>query len=260
MKKIHIFCLLALFCFIIIQPVDGKDDNKKVRVGYVNGDGYILHDDSSGRTYGYGVNYLDEIKSYTNWNTEYLGASMSGNIERLEKGEIDVIACVQKGDDNDDRFEFTVYPMGTVKSVIYSVNNDDKIFYEDYKDLTGRKIGYVSDTVQQYSLENYMSDKNMIYSAVAYESMDDLLEAVDKEKIDFFVTSSLQTYTGYNIIDMFDPQPVFFMGRAGEEYIDELNQAIASKKTVEPDFDINLFKEFFRSDPFITEPLYKGRI
>lgn len=256
MKKIHIFCMLALFCFIIIQPVFGNEYNKKVRIGYVEDGGYILRDDATGRAYGYGVNYMDEIKPYTKWNAEYIGGSITENLKRLKNGEIDIIACVQKEQFEGEEFEYTEYPLGTVKSVIYAVSNEEKIFYEDYSYVAGKKVGYVKDSIQQYAFEKNMKGRSIAYSPVVFESVDEMLDSAEKGELDLFVSDTLYTFDTYSIIDMFDPQPVFFMGKSEDGYIDELNFAVASKKMADPDFDIQLFKEFFRREAFITEPLF----
>ena len=70
-----------------------RAEEKIIRVGYDANSNFIQYDGHE--YYGYGVEYLEKIAEYTEWEYEYVkDESWHGSLDKLRNGEIDLL-CKQ---------------------------------------------------------------------------------------------------------------------------------------------------------------------
>ena len=67
-RGIVLFAAVLLLCFIVNVP--SKAEGKIIKVGAIAGNSFIENTD--GVYHGYGVEYLEEIATYTGWEYEYV--------------------------------------------------------------------------------------------------------------------------------------------------------------------------------------------
>ena len=95
--KAAVLCLLTAFIAGFSMPFavmadEEKDKGKVVRVG-VHEDPFFITD-KYGRKSGYSYEYQRKIAAYTGWTYEYVEGSWSDLLEKLKKGEIDLMSDV----------------------------------------------------------------------------------------------------------------------------------------------------------------------
>lgn len=83
-------CLLGTFEFISNMTVEANDE-KIVRVGYYEEDGFQMGADDNKVKRGYSYDYLQRLKMLNSWKYEYVYGTYGELYEKLLKGEIDLL-------------------------------------------------------------------------------------------------------------------------------------------------------------------------
>ena len=92
---------------------------------------------------GYGYEYLQKIASITGWNYGYVSGTRTELLEKLRKGEIDVLAGIGEQDvmaEDEAGFFLPDYPMVRENYYFY-VSNKENLSTQDLHALDGRRIG-----------------------------------------------------------------------------------------------------------------------
>ena len=87
-------CLLMIFTVLPV-PVAASEtktdtESKTVRVGWYP-DSYHITGENGERS-GYGYEYEQAVAAYTGWNYEYIKGDCGELVEKLQNGEIDLMA------------------------------------------------------------------------------------------------------------------------------------------------------------------------
>lgn len=101
---------------------DDNIEQRTLRVGYYWGDSRFqdgFSDDA--RKTGYGYEYLQRIAAHNNWVLEYVYGSEEEVLEQLANGEIDIVAGVDKTQQNESLFLFPDDNMGLKGQDVYVV-------------------------------------------------------------------------------------------------------------------------------------------
>ena len=97
-RIIHI--AITVFCLLLtaltpydVQAESASNQPKKVRAGYVIYKGFQEGKGDEPKS-GYGYEYLQQLAYYANWEYEYVYGNFGELLEKLKKGEIDVMGNV----------------------------------------------------------------------------------------------------------------------------------------------------------------------
>ena len=138
-KKWIVLCLVATL-MLTIMPTDVRAEEKKIiRVGYDTNSNFIRY--NGHEYYGYGVEYLEKIAEYTDWEYEYVkDDSWHDSIDKLRNGEIDLLCTVHHTKEREQEFLFSIIPLGYETTLLYAMP-DSAISYQDYDAMQDCKIG-----------------------------------------------------------------------------------------------------------------------
>ena len=101
-------CLLVvtvLFCALFSASAT---QTQVVRVGYAVAAGQI--EEQNGSFIGYAPDYLDAVAEYTGWEYEYVPGSVTENLERLSRGEADLLCLFRQTEAREEQFIFSELP------------------------------------------------------------------------------------------------------------------------------------------------------
>lgn len=199
-KRTGFFWLLigCIFCGSVLifsgtnYAAGGKPgDNREIFVGYSERDD-IIQMNENGEFYGYGVSYLDELSKYTGWDYRYVKIPEGEEISSLLEGKIDLLCnlprdCVQK-----EELIFSQEEVGIEYGMLCGLRDNYEIFFQDYKAISGKKIGVVPGGNLEKSLEEYAKENGISYKLVYFENYKELKEALQKQSVDMALVSSLK--------------------------------------------------------------------
>lgn len=248
---------LILICVLLgclTSPVFAEQSTtgiKKIKVGFFQYEGYHVIED--GMKGGYGYDYLQEMKKYTNWSYEYEGydKNWSDMLEMLKNGEIDLLTSAVKTDQREKDFDYSQLPIGTTASVFTIKAGDKKHRLGDYRSFDGINIGVMKgETKRIRSFEEYAEEKGFTYHLVVFDDGDALKKAFEKgEQIEGLLSSNLRSLQGEWVVDEFDPEPFYVIVRKGnEELLDEVNYAVEQLNIYNPSLQNELMDRYYTPD------------
>ena len=153
---------------------------QKLRVGYYAYTGFNMID-ADGSYSGYSYELLQKIARYRNVIYEYDGYDSDVNdvMQMLEDGEIDVIPDLRITPDREDRFDFTTSPVGTIASMLTVRAGNRTVIAGEYSTYNGMTVGFSHDgNGRNQSFIEFAADHNFTYTAVFYDTDDELAEAL----------------------------------------------------------------------------------
>ncbi len=222
--------LLLPACTMPIQGAETKE-SKVVRVGYMLYDGYqngAEGEVKSGSVY----EYYQKIKSYTGWEYEYVYGSIRETFERLENGEIDIMAIVTKTPEREQKFLFSDESHGMESYYLYTHVDNNEITPANLETLDGKTIGVTLNTYQDDYIRRWCRENNIECTIQTYEYNTQLREALNDREIDAMIDIRIlgerTEETPWKSIYRFASDNLYFaVNKDRTDLLEELNDAQA---------------------------------
>ena len=131
-NKILRLILCVLLAISILAPVSVyaySPKRKVVRVGWY--ESTFCFRDRYGRRCGLDYEYQQKLSAYTGWTYEYVEDSWSNLLEKLKKGEIDLLSDVSYTKERTASMSFPDLPMGSESYYIYIDAGNKEITPDD---------------------------------------------------------------------------------------------------------------------------------
>ncbi len=220
---------------------------QKLRVGYYAYTGFNMID-ADGSYSGYSYELLQKIARYRNVIYEYDGYDSDVNdvMQMLEDGEIDVIPDLRITPDREDRFDFTTSPVGTITSMLTVRAGNRTVIAGEYSTYNGMTVGFSHDgNGRNQSFIEFAADHNFTYTAVFYDTDDELAEALHKGEITAALTNANRITTDEWVLETFDETPFYMAVRKGDtQTLALLNGALAEMDRQEPSWQVDLHERY----------------
>lgn len=260
MRKFKVLCLTLIFLLIvdIAMPITVFSDTqrKTIKVGYFDYSSFIDKDENGNFT-GYGVEYLDEISKYTNWDYEYVYGTWSESLERLSKGEIDLLCTAQYTEERGNIYDYSKYSNGVEFTAMYVSSKNTNVYYEDFKAFNGLKIGFLKDSFQNVVFEDYAEENNFKYDASYFDFAEEMVDAMESGSVDAIVLGNISNQNTGRLVAKCDFHPFYYITKKGnEKLVNELNNALKKIKINDVYFDVKLQEKYYGDSIFQRQPLF----
>lgn len=240
-----VVCLLPCFFAETAAAAEKSGEGRTVRIGYIGYEGFIT-ETADGSYRGYGVEYLEKIAEYTDWEYEYVFDSWEHHMQALRDGEIDFICQAQKTPEREQEYLFSRYSIGAESSVLYARSDDDRYYYNDFEAFDGMSIAVLADSYQNAEFSDYAEKKGFSFRLVSYAASDDCFEALDAGNVDAVAMGSLGLRTDYKVICRFGSAPFYFMsGKQNRELMDKLDDALGQITAAGSFFAADLYQKYY---------------
>lgn len=244
-----------LFAYVMImvvvlsampQAVEASQNTKKtVRIGYLGYEGFIT-ETIDGNYSGYGVEFLDEIASYTGWEYEFVYGTLAGQLENLQTGRIDFLMQLQKTPEREEQFLFSKYIVGIESSIVYVRNDEERYYYNDYENYDGMRIACVEGSYQQTQLDEFAVEKDFTYEAHVRRTPSECFSALDRGLVDAVAIGSNALNEGYKIISRFGSSGFYAVTNPkNTALMEEMNDAMEQIYSVKPSYRENLTEKYY---------------
>ncbi len=245
--RITLCIVLFLLCFSKIQVL-GKEEVKEkevIRIGYVGYEGFLTQD-IDGNYVGYGIEFLEEIATYTGWEYEFVYGTIEGHMNNLRTGEVDFLMQIQKTPEREVDFVFSEYIVGTEENLLYVRSDEERYYYSDYEHYNGIKIACVAESYQEAWLEVFAEKKGFVYEAYVKSSPAECFEALDNGLVDAVAIGSNYFDKNYKIVSRFGSSCFYAMtGKGNEALMEQLDTAMELIYALKPDFQKNLKEKYY---------------
>ena len=259
-KKKNIMMIVLLFALLLglIVPAWAQSETgtKTIRVAYRE-DADFINKSSSGVYKGYGVEYLNKISQYTGWKYEYINESWEDQLADLKCGKVDLICNAQKTEDREKDYDFSCMPIGTEQAVLYTSEDNEDIYFQDYEHMNGKKVGLLRDSYQNEEFEQRQGEKKFHCLEKYYESEQDQIEALEQKKVDMILVGSISKHDSLKIVDKFGDAPMYIMATKGNtEVMSGVNNALEQLESEVPDLREQLTEQYFMDRNRNSKPLF----
>ena len=225
-----------------------EEDTETIRVGYFAFPGYheVFEDRNGIQDSGYGFDFLQLLRRYTNLNYEYVGYENSWQEmqEMLRAGEIDMVTSARKTSQREKDFAFSA-PIGTSNAELSVRAGDERFKLNDYDGFNGMSIGVLKGNSRNNDLAALAREKGFTYSTIEYDEESELTEALRRGKVDGIVTSSLRKHKNEKIVARFALEDFYVIVRKEDKnLLNEINKGIEQMDSNEGDWRNKLFYKY----------------
>lgn len=230
--RAFIACFLFINTFLFCQEFQ-----QNVRVGFFKYDNYNLID-NNGRKSGYGYDFLQHMRTYSNLNYSYemYNKSFYQLLPYLERGDIDLIPFAPKTPELEQLFDFSKYSIGRYSTIFSVKAGTTKYLPGDFEKYNNIRVGMIKDTVNCISFAKYAKEHNFTYIPVYYDDISSLQDALQDESIvDAIITSNFRKLDNEWILDQFDYNPFYLMVRKGDyALLNKINACLEKLSSFNP--------------------------
>lgn len=221
---------------------------RTVRVGF-SASVDLNEQDENGNRSGYNYEYMQHLLTFADWKYEYVGYDKSWKdmFGMLDSGEIDMIPCVNKTAEREEKYSFSDKPMFMSSLTLTVKSGNVKYTAGDYPSYNGMKIGFVNGNARIDEFKEFSEEKGFTYTPVFFDTSEQLLTALKKdETIDAAVSGNTRALNGETILEIFNSQPCYFMVRKNDtQLLAELNRAMDLVNDNYPDLITVLKAKYF---------------
>ena len=245
--------LLTLLCILTmyLQAVFAAEETSQhetVKVGFFAMDGYHMMDENGNRS-GYGYDFLRLMARYWDVDYEYVGYDKSWEDmqQMLEDGEIDMVTSARKTPDREEKFDFS-RPIGTNYGMLTVRSDNSTIVDGDYSTYNGMRVALLNGNTRNEEFADFADNKGFTYVPSYFDTTAEMEEALQSEKVDAIVTSSLRKTNNERIVDKFGSSDFYVIVKKGNtELLNEINYAIDQMNAVEGDWKTTLYNKNYES-------------
>ncbi len=237
MRGIKLSCMLLAIAFFIsgmpfsAHAAEEEREQKRVRIGYMSYEGYQnggVGEVKSGSAY----EYYQKVKYYTDWEYVYVYGSISEMFALLEKGEIDIMACVTYSEDRAEKFYFSDESHGSETYFLYTHAENTDISPANLVTLNGKNVGVTLGSYQEMFFREWCEEKGVSCNIVTYKYMEDMRDALTEKEVDAIVDVRIladeKEDTPWRSIYRFASEPLYFaVSKSRPDILQELNDAQA---------------------------------
>ncbi len=257
-SKLHkwyllIGCILMAGLIWLSLPVQAAEfaqlhtKQQVVRVGFYQMEGYHMRD-ANGQMYGYGYDYLQLVRLFTDWRYEYIGYDKGWQdmFALLDAGEIDLLTAVQKTPEREQKYVFSEMPMSTSSLLFTTLQDNEKYVPELVSTYAGMRVGLLSGNERTEEFAAWAAAHDLSYTPVYFPSVMAMCQALHDGVVDGIVTSSKRQLNGEKILEMRNPKPLYNMTRRDKAWLmEKINQAQKKMAYTEPGWDMKLNDRYY---------------
>jgi ABC-type amino acid transport substrate-binding protein len=177
-KKYVSAVLFLLLCYFVSLSLIYAD--APVRVGVYQNEPLVFIDDD-GNAQGFYIDVLKAIAAEEGWHLEYAPCSWPECLERLERGEIDLLVAIAYSAERDERFDFTSETILSNWGQVYTQKNAG---IQSILDLEGRTIAVLKGDIYYTGFRDIVDHFDIDCDFVAVEEYAAVFELVDGGKVD----------------------------------------------------------------------------
>lgn len=247
--SVSLICCALIIITNIFPVFAVKFDKKVVRVGYIGYSGSDIKAKEKGAISSYAQDYLTEISRTTNWEYEFVGGSFSECLERLEKGEIDLLGPLQYSQERGEKFDFPDYEFGYEYSALYSLTTNYNIFYNDYQSFDNITVGLLEANTNNIAFDALCKEHNFSVKKKYYSSITELIKGIENKEVTAIVGGRAIESSNLKVVSRFALEKSYYVTTKGnKEILDGLNFALREIKTNNMAFEADLYKKYYSNN------------
>jgi PAS domain S-box-containing protein len=201
--------LLTFSCFGITSV---KAEDRVVRIGVYENAPKVFTSES-GKPSGIFIDIIEDIAKSEGWKLQYVSGTWTEGLDRLARGEIDLMPDVAYTAEREKMYTFNKVPVLSSWSQVYARKSNN---IQSILDLNGKKLLVLENSIQQETFDRLSYTFGLSINIIPVPDLKTMFEMVAKGKADAAITNrfyGLMHAKQYGLVDtavIFDPTILFF--------------------------------------------------
>lgn len=175
-----------LLLVALLTCVTANADARTIKVGIYDYKPLVYQDsDSSPR--GFFIDILNHIANNEEWSIKYSFGTWHEVLNRLDRGEIDLLACAGYNDDRAKRYDFTTESLLTDWGTVF---RHSRASINTIMDMEGLTVAGLKGSIYTLGFQQLASQFNVNVKLVEKDSLQELFSASD-QLVDAIITGNL---------------------------------------------------------------------
>lgn len=173
----YVCFFLSVFLLLVCLPLQAlATEGKVVRVGWYDG-GYNITG-TSGERSGYGYDFQQTVAAYTGWRYEYVNGSSVELLEKLQRGEIDMLNCISYTPERAQHMLFSSVPMGREKYYLYADIGKTGLSPSKLYLLEGKGVSMIASSMMETAFSDWEKQQGLHTQHMLAGSMEERIRLV----------------------------------------------------------------------------------
>ncbi len=203
--------------------------------------------DAAGEYQGFSIEYLYEVSKRTGWHYQLVECGNWGHAyDLLKAGEIDLIPGVYYEAGREKDILYPTISMGDLYSALSVRRGDTRFVYEDFESFSGMRVGVLARAKDTQDFRDYFAKHDIQATIVAYATIDEMIAALDADKIDGIAGTYLGRTAELRTVARFTPCPVYVaVSGHRPDLLRTLNSALEQMQISDPGLRARLYRKYF---------------
>ena len=242
----YVCTFLSVFLLVVCLPLQAlAAEGKVVRVGWYEG-GYNITGPSGERS-GYGYDFQQTVAAYTGWRYEYVKGSSVELLEKLQRGELDMLNCISYTPERAQHMLFSSVPMGREKYYLYADIEKTGISPSKLYLLEGKGVSMIASSMMETAFSNWEKQQGLHTQHLLASSMKERQSLVAQGKAEAVVATEFapMKQEGLSAVTPVGGSDVYFaINKNRPDLKAELDEAMRRIEQDKPFYAEKLYKQY----------------
>lgn len=245
LAKYVCFCLSVLLLLACLPLQALATEGKVVRVGWYEG-GYNITGPNGERS-GYGYEYQQTVAAYTGWRYEYVKGTSMELLEKLQRGELDMLNCISYTPERAQQVLFSAMPMGREQYYLYADIDKTGISPSNLRSLEGKRVSMMASSMMETAFSNWEKQQGLHTKHVFASSLEERKRLVAQGAAEAVVATELlpMKQEGLSAVTPVVGSDIYFaINKNRPDLKAELDEAMRRIQQDRPFYPEELYKQY----------------
>ena len=245
LAKYVCLCLSVLLLLVCLPLQALAAEGKVVRVGWYEG-GYNITGPNGERS-GYGYEYQQTVAAYTGWRYEYVKGNSMELLEKLQRGELDMLNCMSYTPERAQHVLFSSMPMGREKYYLYADIDKTGISPSNLRSLEGKGVSMMASSMMETAFSNWEKQQGLHTKHVFASSIEERKRLVAQGAAEAVVATELlpMKQEGLSAVTPVGSSDIYFaINKNRPDLKAELDEAMRRIEQDRPFYAEELYKQY----------------
>ena len=245
LAKYVCLCLSVLLLLACLPLQALSAEGKVVRVGWYEG-GYNITGPNGERS-GYGYEYQQTVAGYTGWRYEYVKGNSMELLEKLQRGELDMLNCISYTPERAQHVLFSSMPMGREKYYLYADIDKTGISPSNLRSLEGKGVCMMASSMMETAFSDWEKQQGLHTRHMLANSMEKRKRLVDQGEAVAVVATELlpMKQEGLSAVTPVGSSDIYFaINKNRPDLKAELDEAMRRIEQDKPFYAEKLYKQY----------------
>lgn len=245
LAKYVCLCLSVLLLLACLPLQALAAEGKVVRVGWYEG-GYNITGPDGERS-GYGYDFQQTVAAYTGWRYEYVKGSSMELLEKLQRGELDMLNCISYTPERAQHVLFSSMPMGREKYYLYADIEKTGLSPSKLYLLEGKSVSMMANSMMETAFSNWEKQQGLHTKHVFASSIEERMRLVAQGAAEAVVATELlpMKQEGLSAVTPVGGSDIYFaINKSRPDLKAELDEAMRRIEQDKPFYAEKLYKQY----------------